>query len=454
MSGNQEQLSDLLGLITKTTTLGRIVKSAGAKEDDSLALLRNGKGRHTIIVGENRGITYARFIAGPADTLDINFDWQFAEGLDERERAAIEKATKSWSYLIDDDFIARRIPAGTEIWDELMTANELTADDVQIMVIYTGEHEGLSTARTIRHEASSEHNEPWLGSIRISEGHRSNYLVAIHEVGHVLMTGFAGTLIPSASRYVNREDGTFEGPHAMATNGGEPVPFRWSLENGETVPPGTEGASPDLAHFGTCASFMSYCGQNTPLGPTELDAAILKDIGYEITTENIREQPETYGYGAWAQYSAWGASAQRVISGVNGFDRMRAGADAFGIEPEEPFTATAATGTASWKGSLLGVDVGSPTMAPVSGVATLTVHMDTMDGIASFEELTVGMHGETRPFRTSELQYKVNVEENGFADAGGYLNGTFYGPEHEEMAGILNDQRDEAGLIAGFGGTQ
>ncbi|MYD95285.1 MAG: transferrin-binding protein-like solute binding protein [Chloroflexi bacterium] len=43
---------------------------------------------------------------------------------------------------------------------------------------------------------------------------------------------------------------------------------------------------------------------------------------------------------------------------------------------------------------------------------------------------------------------------NGFSDGNGIVHGSFYGPGHEEIAGVLDDRSDSASLIAGFGGTR
>ena len=114
------------------------------------------------------------------------------------------------------------------------------------------------------------------------------------------------------------------------------------------------------------------------------------------------------------------------------------------------------TGTASWNGVLLGIDVANTSLVPVSGDAELTVNLDTFDAEANFDNLTVHEHGATtsRAFRAPTLNYALSIDGNGFADADGRVEGAFYGPEHEEMAGILDDRRTEVNLIAGFGGNR
>ena len=43
---------------------------------------------------------------------------------------------------------------------------------------------------------------------------------------------------------------------------------------------------------------------------------------------------------------------------------------------------------------------------------------------------------------------------NGFSDADNVVAGSFHGPGHEEMAGVLDDRSSGVNLIAGFGGTR
>ena len=113
---------------------------------------------------------------------------------------------------------------------------------------------------------------------------------------------------------------------------------------------------------------------------------------------------------------------------------------------------TVLEGQATWTGSLLGVDTGHAALPPVFGEAALHVDLAMLAGTAQFDNLTVDVDGVSRAFRNSSLAYAVNVADNRFSDEQGRIMGGFYGPEHEEMAGVLDDR--VVNLLAGFGGAR
>jgi hypothetical protein len=110
-------------------------------------------------------------------------------------------------------------------------------------------------------------------------GETDFYSVAIHELGHAL--GFGETTMGSVwNAYVNAGNSTFIGPYAMSENGGNSVPL-----------------AGDLAHWATGTNSTVYgglTGQEAAMDPdlldgtrkyfTWLDAAALRDIGWELTT--------------------------------------------------------------------------------------------------------------------------------------------------------------------------
>ena len=67
------------------------------------------------IIGERNGIAYGQWKGGPAGTLHIEFDWRFAENLPAGVRARMDRAGKSWSHRILDDFGTHEVSAGTTI---------------------------------------------------------------------------------------------------------------------------------------------------------------------------------------------------------------------------------------------------------------------------------------------------------------------------------------------------
>ena len=231
-----------------------------------------------------------------------------------------------------------------------------------------------------------------------------------------------------------------------------PCRFQWRNASREEVAPGTPGAEVDYAHPGVCNSIMAYCSRDRGLlAPSELDFAILTDMGYEILDEATASKPELYGYGAWGQYGAWGVGVERILRGSS--DRLRAGADAFGITPTTSLAdSTVLQGQVTWAGSLLGVDTRHAALPPVFGDAELSVELADLTGTAIFDNLAVDVDGQSRTFRMSSLSYDVSVSQNGFSDEEDRIMGGFFGPSHEEMAGVLDDR--EVSLLAGFGGRR
>ncbi len=471
-------------------TLRTILQAPTDSSDDSKTLLRNVDIGSMTVVGERDGITYGQWKSGPAGTLDIDFDYRFAPELDSTDRAMIERAGKSWSWRLGDDFGIRTIDAGQRIARSLtvegITLEELRLDEEVTTdghLVFVDRHDGTRRSlggkryRTNQSDIGSINFEPLFGYVRLGQprfdevSSRGNLrLVGLiaHEIGHTLgiTLGLSNPNLPLYNELVDEQAGTFNGPRAVEANGGRPVPFQWLDANRRSVAPGTIGASIDPGHLGPCTSVMSYCrGENNLYAPSELDFAFLADIGYEVLDKGVEEEPEVYGFGAWGRYSAWGAGVERTISYQEqisgGFknlsvrDSLRAGADAFGIAPTTSLTDEhGPQGSVTWSGSLIGVDLGSPRLAPVFGVAEVTVDLTSLDGTAEFNNLTVVNDGQAAAFRMSNLNYAIEVTGNTFSDSGGRIGGGFFGPAQEEMAGVLRDEATNVNLLGGFGGKR
>ena len=135
-----------------------------------------------------------------------------------------------------------------------------------------------------------------------------------------------------------------------------------------------------------------------------------------------------------------------------------------GPEPTEwIWHSSALSGTASWSGRLVGF---TPFIQPVGGAADMTLDLADLDGTMDFTALeywTAGGPpadpGTGTMWGDGDLHYTVQVSDgNGDAfgnydpgpnDDEGVLDGGFFGPEHEAIAGPL--QRDD--LTAAFGGS-
>lgn len=57
-------------------------------------------------------------------------------------------------------------------------------------------------------------------------------------------------------------------------------------------------------------------------------------------------------------------------------------------------------------------------------------------------------------FRATNLVFDIEVTGNTFSDSGGRIAGGYFGPAHEEMAGVLRDEASNVNLLGGFGGTR
>ena len=468
---------------SRMNTIRNLIEAAEADSSGTATRFRNTHPANIEILGERDGITYGLWKSGPAGTLNIEFDWQFASNIDATTRAEVERAGKLWSRRFRDDFGTNTVTRGTTVRHDAALAgsspvtatyqSSVTTDGMLVTVLYSATDPASSAAPWQARITASDF-EPWHATLLISQrslndfqsiGNYRRTFVIVHELGHALgMVDFTNSWnVPSYERYVDRQNHTFTGPRAQRVNGGNPVPFQWTDGNRNSFPPGTPGTTVDYAHLGPCNSVSSYCSdQRQTYQPTELDVAFFDDIGYEAVGRVTASLPEVYGYGAWAEYSAWGAGVERILryddqgSDISAHDTLRASADAFGSPPSTDFSETHAStqGNLTWSGSLHGVDIGNTKLPPVFGNAELRVNPANLSGSAAFNNLTVVIDGASSSFRAPQLQYSIGVDGNSFSDASDRVMGSFYGPTHQEMAGILNDPASNVNLLAGFGGKR
>lgn len=430
------------------------------------------------------GFRYHFGRSGGAGSLDIELDFSGAGGgVSAVAMASMRRAAKLWSWSLADDgrswqwvpsrhgrvalgdhVISVDRPAGREAGVVIAVAEPTRTFAAGEEAVYgaAGPATYFSTSTTFRAQTGAL----WLTS-RLTDAVGSGdpdataQIVATtaHEIGHVL--GHADG-IPAFDRHVygNR----FRGPNAMDANFGRPVVLQ-----------------DDGAHVDSCFSIMGYCHE---LGlekdawvyrPNRVDVALLSDLGYERfdadpSTDRIDDAQdyEGYSWSGWGDWAAWGVSAWRTLTfDVAGelevTDELVANADYFGLVTHEPLTARRADGGGSmdlrWEGSTIGVDVGDNRMLPVTGDAALDVTLTATEvtGTATLDRLVRHESGGAQAFREPTLSYPLEIDPhaNTFgADRPNahHLRGGFYGPAHDEMAGIVNDEAAE--LLASFGGRQ
>jgi len=257
-------------------------------------------------IGQNATRTTGEAIASFLEQSDssgfnIELDYRFdSTGFfdDPDRRAALEAVAQIWESFIQDDFT--NVPAGISFAVENPTTDEteMVVLDAEIddLLIFVGARslpgntlaqagpDGVNAVGTIfSNRLQGSNFEPWVGGITfdpeanwffdptpdtdddIPSGQSDFITTALHEIGHILGFGIAD---------ISQEIGAgaaFDGFNALAVNGGDPIP----LES-------------DLAHVQD--GFLNNTVLMDPTSttgtrklPTQVDLALLADIGYEIS---------------------------------------------------------------------------------------------------------------------------------------------------------------------------
>ena len=410
------------------------------------------------VLGSKDGITYAQRMSGPTDTIDIDFTGYF-DPLPDFVKGGLERAGKAWSHRLTD------VLGPYQSTDEVVTRKGRDEKGYIIPRLVDGilldfdtdfenpkwDYEwGYSTGlyrygQVVGKDFTVRTGYVRVAALDINRGPLWFAYIAAHEIGHAIGHGlvFGRSITPEViERYVDYDRGVWTGAAVTAANGGKNVPFQTEA-NGET----------DFGHLSACPMIMSYCGPDIAI-PHEMDFAYMKDIGYAVT-DDYPSEPELYSYGAWAKHSAWVVTAARTMDFNRTYitDYISVDADVFG-NPSVTNFADAHQGTLTWSGSLLATDMAK--FAPVFGEAEISLSADTLDGTVQFLNLRsvvdVEAQAQLTGWRKSTLAYDVSVEANGFTDKDGKVMGGFYGPNHEEAAGILDDRAEQ--ILGAFGGTR
>ena len=408
------------------------------------------------VLGSKNGITYAQRTSGPTDTIDIDFTGYF-EQLPDYVKGGIERAGKSWSYRLKDvlgPFMSRDTVVtrkGREngriiprLVDGILIDFDTDFENPEWDYAWGYSSGTFRTDQTVGKDFTARTGYINFAAKDINRGTHWMAYIAAHEMGHAI--GHDATPFnkpPEAiTRHVDSDRGVWTGPALTAANGGRNVAFQRNRDG-----------EPDFGHLGACAMIMSYCGPDIAI-PHEMDFAFMKDIGYTVA-DDYPAEPELYSYGAWAKHSAWVVTSARhmTFATTRITDRIAVEADVFG-NPSIADFAGAHTGTLTWSGSLLASDMAN--FAPVFGEAEIVLSAETLGGAVRFTNLQTAVDVEARArltrWRKSSLAYDVTVEANGFTDADGKVAGGFYGPNHEEAAGVLDDKAEK--ILGAFGGIR
>ncbi len=442
------------------------------------------------LLGARRGITYGRWTGGPADTLQIEFDLSQAGPMlrnDPAFRAVLERAGALWSRRIADTWASwERAPGDLKGW--------LHREDDDPAEVRVGEERETSSGLTIHvWDADLPDDvagrggpgvlpplgkwESHFGQVLIDRGHRlqagDRELLDIlaHEIGHVLGAWYGDPETTGGyAAYTDVTAGTWTGPNVVALHGG-PAPFQDDADplawvDGERDPNASEF---DFHHSGVCSSIMAYCNRR-PAVPHAIDFAFLTDLGMTVIEETDR--PETYGLAGWTDYAGFSLTVSRdqpdepsatsryvaYAAGLGVPDLPRAAVDVFGYRStadlHQSWPAQGPQGAVRYSGGLLGAAIDRTGLPPVTGAASLAVDLGTLDGEASFTSLKVHTWGTPEIFAGGSLLYPFELSANAILGtrAGSTLRGDFYGPGHENVAGVLRDPG--IGLMASFGATR
>ena len=412
------------------------------------------------VLGSKDGITYAQRMSGPTDTIDIDFTGDsegYFDSLPDFVKGGIERAGKAWSHRLKDvlgPFMSTDTPVtrkGREngriiprLVDGILIDIDSDFENPEWDYAWGYSNGTYRTDQTVGKDFTARTGYINLAAKDINRGTHWMSYIAAHEMGHAIgHDATPGNRPPEAvARHVDYERGVWTGPALTAANGGRNVPFQKDRDG-----------EPDFGHLGACAMIMSYCGDDIAI-PHEMDFAYMKDIGYTVA-DDYPSEPELYSYGAWAKHSAWVVTAARHMSFTTTriTDHIAVEADVFG-NPSAADFAGAHSGTLTWSGSLLASDMEK--FAPVFGEAEIVLSAEALDGTVRFMNLRTAVDVEARArltrWRKASLAYDVTVEENGFTDPDGKVVGGFYGPNHEEAAGVLDDRAEK--ILGAFGGVR
>ena len=210
---------------------------------------------------------------------------------------------------------------------------------------------------------------------------------------------------------------------------------------------------------GECLAFvLGGLIETHPLrGDTNLSELDIESQSYEavaarggVSLAKARDDGETFGassYGGWLSHSFFHVHVNTITTrditiSRSWFPNAYSAGDATGTNP------TAAMGSATWTGAMVGVDISdSPRLANrVSGDAAISIHDLTLPQVdVDFTNIRDEDTGAAHP----DMSWSgLDVASGTFN--GRRLRGQFYGPNHEEVGGVFY----RSGILGAFGGVR
>ena len=237
-------------------------------------------------------------------SFNIKFDYRFdnANFFTPKRKAILEQAGNVWSSYIQDDFTSIPAKETLRFWinhsEQKVVLNE-SIDDVIIFVssvnsnsdsLTFGEgsfYADFANGSDREKRIIGKDFEPWLGTIEFNTNAVDNFYfdstpktdndippdkqdflsLSLHEIGHILGIGTSKAFADQI------QDGKFVGRKSVILNGVQPIPLdadRNHIQDGFSLDPRRDALLDKSFTFGE---------RNLP---TNLDLAILSDIGYDI----------------------------------------------------------------------------------------------------------------------------------------------------------------------------
>ena len=268
-------------------------------------------------------------------SFEIKFNYTFDQsGFFTPERQEIlEYAGKIWSSYIEDDFTAipaeeilsfpidntqRDVILNEPIEDLTIFVSSVELDSEFFTLGEGGFHGDFAIGSDRAQRLNGDDFEPWLGTIEFNvnavdrfffdstpytvgdiPSNKQDFLsLSLHEIGHILGIGIA----PAFERQVS--DGKFTGSTAVALNGGEAIALDEDLDHIEN------NFSLDEDSDALLDKSFIFGERNLP---TNLDLAILDDIGYDITPYDRTQVHRFYRYDQGFHFYTANSNEQEVI---------------------------------------------------------------------------------------------------------------------------------------------